>query len=118
MVKDADRGMESTETAAWLDRLDAERDNVRAAIAFAAADGDAETALIAHAGAGNHERAVGLLTESVELAREAGDPAHLGSALRTLGRRRRPTARRAGRRAADRRRAHGAGHGRLPAPAR
>ena len=29
----------------WLDRLDADRENVRAAIAFAVADGDADTAL-------------------------------------------------------------------------
>ena len=41
---------------------------------------------IAYSGAGNHERAVELLTESVELARGAGDPAHLTSALRTLAR--------------------------------
>ena len=30
----------------WLDRMDADRDNVRAAIAFAAADGDAAVALV------------------------------------------------------------------------
>ena len=41
---------------------------------------------IAYSGAGNHERAVELLTESVELARVAGDPAHITSALRTLAR--------------------------------
>ncbi len=41
---------------------------------------------IAHAGAGHHEQAVACLTESVEQGRRAGDPAHLGSALRTLGR--------------------------------
>ncbi len=41
---------------------------------------------IAYSGAGNDERAVELLTESVELARVAGDPAHLTSALRTLAR--------------------------------
>ena len=41
---------------------------------------------IAYSGVGNHERAVELLTESVELARVAGDPAHLTSALRTLAR--------------------------------
>ena len=41
---------------------------------------------IAYSGAGNHERAVELLTESVELARRVGDPAHLTSALRTLAR--------------------------------
>jgi predicted ATPase len=41
---------------------------------------------IAHAGAGQHGRAVELLTESVELARRTDDTAHLGSALRTLAR--------------------------------
>jgi hypothetical protein len=41
---------------------------------------------IAHAGAGHHQRAVELLTESVALAREAGDPGHLSSAVRTLAR--------------------------------
>jgi hypothetical protein len=41
---------------------------------------------IAYSGAGNNERAVELLTESVELARVAGDPAHITSALRTLAR--------------------------------
>ena len=41
---------------------------------------------VAHAAAGHHAQAVGLLTESVELARRAGDPAHLSSAMRTLAR--------------------------------
>ena len=41
----ADEGMRSRDVGAWLDRLHADRENLRAAIAFAAADGDAETAL-------------------------------------------------------------------------
>jgi predicted ATPase/DNA-binding SARP family transcriptional activator len=41
---------------------------------------------LAHGGAGEHERAIELLGESVELAREAGDPAHLASTLRSLSR--------------------------------
>jgi tetratricopeptide (TPR) repeat protein len=41
---------------------------------------------LAHAGAGNQERAVEYLRESLGLARRAGDPAHLSSALRSLGR--------------------------------
>jgi tetratricopeptide (TPR) repeat protein len=41
---------------------------------------------IAHAAAGHRARAVELLTESVEVARRAGDPAHISSTLRTLAR--------------------------------
>jgi predicted ATPase len=41
---------------------------------------------LAHSGAGEHERAIELLTESVVLAREAGDPAHLSSTMRSLAR--------------------------------
>jgi predicted ATPase len=37
--------LDGADAAVWLDRLDAERENVRAAIEFAVADGDAETAL-------------------------------------------------------------------------
>jgi hypothetical protein len=41
---------------------------------------------IAHHGAGNHAQAIELLTESLDLARVAKDPAHTSSVLRTLGR--------------------------------
>jgi tetratricopeptide (TPR) repeat protein len=41
----AELGMESHEVGRWLDRLDADRENVRAAITFAVAKGDAELAL-------------------------------------------------------------------------
>ena len=41
---------------------------------------------IANAEAGHRERAVELLTESVAVARRAGDPAHVSSTLRTLAR--------------------------------
>ena len=41
---------------------------------------------LAQSGAGRHERAAALLEESVVLARRAGDPAHLASTLRSLGR--------------------------------
>ena len=41
---------------------------------------------IANAEAGHREHAVELLTESVAVARRAGDPGHVSSTLRTLGR--------------------------------
>jgi tetratricopeptide (TPR) repeat protein len=41
---------------------------------------------IAYSGAGQHERAIELLEESVVLARQAGDPAHLSSTMRSLSR--------------------------------
>lgn len=44
-IQGAERGVESPEIGEWLDRMDAERENIRVAIAFAVADGDAETAL-------------------------------------------------------------------------
>jgi predicted ATPase len=40
-----EQGMESPEVGRWLDRLDADRENVRAAIMFAVANGDASLAL-------------------------------------------------------------------------
>ena len=41
---------------------------------------------LAHSGAGGHDRAIELLDDSVVLARGTGDPAHVASALRSLGR--------------------------------
>ena len=41
---------------------------------------------LAYSGAGQHERAIELLDESVALARSTADPAHVASALRTLAR--------------------------------
>jgi tetratricopeptide (TPR) repeat protein len=41
---------------------------------------------LAHSAAGEHERAIELLAESVALARRAGDPAHLSSTMRSLAR--------------------------------
>jgi hypothetical protein len=40
----------------------------------------------AYAGLGGRDRAIELLGESVQLARRAGNPVHLSSVLRTLGR--------------------------------
>ncbi|MDA0162078.1 tetratricopeptide repeat protein [Solirubrobacter ginsenosidimutans] len=45
LVEGGESGMESAQTGEWLDRLDADRENIRAAFTFAVADGDAETAL-------------------------------------------------------------------------
>ena len=39
------RGLYSPDVGAWLDRLDADHENIRAAIAFAVSEGDAATAL-------------------------------------------------------------------------
>jgi tetratricopeptide (TPR) repeat protein len=45
-----------------------------------------QNAGLAHELAGDRERGLAMLRESVEVARGAGDPAHLGSALETLAR--------------------------------
>jgi predicted ATPase/DNA-binding SARP family transcriptional activator len=45
LLDGAERGTESSDTVMWLERLQAERDNVRAAIGYAIASGDAESAL-------------------------------------------------------------------------
>src|SRR5439155_8922288 len=44
-VAGGERGLHGPEAALWLERLDADREDVRAAIAFSLAEGDAETAL-------------------------------------------------------------------------
>ena len=41
LIDGAERGTESADTVMWLERLHAERDNVRAAIGYAIAAGDA-----------------------------------------------------------------------------
>ena len=71
----ADEGMRSRDVGAWLDRLHADRENLRAAIGFAAADGDAETAL-ALCSSWRYWTARGNLTEGralAELALASGD---------------------------------------------
>ena len=55
----------------WLDRMDADRDNVRAAIAFAAADGDAAIALVLCAAAWRYWIWRGSLVEGRELVTAA-----------------------------------------------
>ncbi len=59
------------EAPVWLARLDAERDNVHAAIEFAVADGDADTALRLVAGVWRHWLERGALTEGRALAASA-----------------------------------------------
>jgi tetratricopeptide (TPR) repeat protein len=44
-LEHAEDGLHGPETGVWLDRIDADRENLRAAIAFALAAGDGETAM-------------------------------------------------------------------------
>jgi predicted ATPase/DNA-binding SARP family transcriptional activator len=44
-TESADQGLRGRDFGAWLDRVHADRENIRAAIGFAAAEGDAATAL-------------------------------------------------------------------------
>jgi hypothetical protein len=71
----------------WLDRLDADRENVRAAIAFAVADGDAETALALCADVWRYWSWRGNLTEGRETLGAAlglgGGPPRCASARST-----------------------------------
>jgi predicted ATPase/DNA-binding SARP family transcriptional activator len=81
LVEGGENGMESAATGEWLDRLDAERENVRAAITFAVADGDAESALSFGADLWRYWIWRGNLTEGRELLASAlslpGGPAAL-----------------------------------------
>ena len=82
--------MESAEIGAWLDRLDADRENVRAAIAFAVSDGDADTALALGADVWRYWIWRGSLTEGRELLASAlafggGPPALRQRALNGAG---------------------------------
>jgi predicted ATPase/DNA-binding SARP family transcriptional activator len=74
----AEDGLESAEVGRWLDRLDADRENLRSAIAFAVAERDAALALRLCAGAWRYWERRGHLTEGRALISEAlalpGDP--------------------------------------------
>ena len=67
LVEGGESGMESAQIGEWLDRLDAERENVRAAMTFAVADGDADTALLFCADLWRYWIWRGNLTEGREL---------------------------------------------------
>ena len=67
VFEDGESGLESATMGDWLDRMDADRDNVRAAIAFAAADGDAAVALVLCAAAWRYWIWRGSLVEGREL---------------------------------------------------
>jgi predicted ATPase/DNA-binding SARP family transcriptional activator len=67
LCEGGESGMESAETGLWLDRLDAERENIRAAFTFAFSVGDAETALALGANLWRYWVWRGSLTEGREL---------------------------------------------------
>ncbi|MBO9579153.1 MAG: tetratricopeptide repeat protein, partial [Microbacteriaceae bacterium] len=71
LVEGGENGMESAETGEWLDRLDAERENVRVAMTFAVAEGDADTALLFCADLWRYWIWRGNLTEGRELVAAA-----------------------------------------------
>ncbi len=90
MIDGAERGLESADTVVWLDRLHADRDNLRAAIGYAAALGDATSALTICGNAWRYWLWRGNLTEGRELvvaALAAGDgaPALRQRALNAAG---------------------------------
>ena len=64
----AEFGLESPDVGHWLDRLDADRENLRAAIAFAVAERDAELAAGLCAGVWRYWERRGHLTEGRQLA--------------------------------------------------
>jgi predicted ATPase/DNA-binding SARP family transcriptional activator len=83
-------GLESATMGDWLDRMDADRDNLRAAIAFAAADGDAAIALVLCAAVWRYWIWRGSLSEGRELmmaalACDGGPPALRQRALNGAG---------------------------------
>jgi predicted ATPase/DNA-binding SARP family transcriptional activator len=90
LVDGGESGMESAATGEWLDRLDAERENVRAAVTFAVADGDAKSALSFGADLWRYWIWRGNLTEGRELLAAAlslpgGPPALRQRALNGAG---------------------------------
>ena len=78
MIDGAEKGLESSDTVVWVERLHADRDNLRAAIGFAVAGGDAQSALTLCGNAWRYWLWRGNLTEGRELvtaALAAGDGA-------------------------------------------
>jgi len=89
-IEGGERGFESPQIGEWLDRMDAERENIRAAIAFAVADGDAATALALCTNAWRYWERRGNVTEGREtlasaLASGAGPPELRQRALNGAG---------------------------------
>jgi predicted ATPase/DNA-binding SARP family transcriptional activator len=90
VFEDGESGLESATMGDWLDRMDADRDNLRAAIGFAAAAGDAATALVLCAAVWRYWIWRGSLIEGRELAMAAlacdgGPPALRQRALNGAG---------------------------------
>jgi tetratricopeptide (TPR) repeat protein len=89
-VEGGERGLHGPETAFWLQHLDADRENIRAAIAFSLADGDAETALRICGGVWRYWVTRGNLSEGRAFIRQAlanarGEPDVRMSALNGAG---------------------------------
>jgi len=82
MADGAELGMEGPQTASWLGRLHADRDNIRSAINFAVADGNAECALILCANAWRYWLWRGNLTEGRQLVMSALASGDVPPALR------------------------------------
>jgi predicted ATPase/DNA-binding SARP family transcriptional activator len=70
-VADGERGLAGPEAAFWLQHLDADRENVRAAIAYSLADGEPETALRICAGVYRYWIARGNLREGRQFTNES-----------------------------------------------
>ena len=71
LLRDAERGLHGPDARAWLARLDAERENVHAALEFAIAERDGETAVALVANVWRHWLERGSLTEGRALAAAA-----------------------------------------------
>ena len=89
-LTDGERGLAGPEAAFWLQYLDADRDNVRAAIGYSLSHADAETALRICAGVYRYWIARGNLAEGRQftnraLAGAVGDPEVRISALNGAG---------------------------------
>jgi predicted ATPase len=89
-LADGERGLAGPEAAFWLQHLDADRENVRAAVAYSLEHGDPETALRICAGIYRYWIARGNLREgrlftNLALAGAIGDPEVRMSALNGAG---------------------------------
>ena len=90
VFEDGESGLESATIGAWLDRMDADRDNIRAAITFAVADGEPAVALVLCAAVWRYWIWRGSLVEGRELVTAAlasgdGPPALRQRALNGAG---------------------------------